>query len=484
MEIPGLPPQLLPLLRQAAVHHSLALVGGAVRDLLLHRVHHDPWRGLPDLDLVVEEASLGGVSWPAASPEAAIAIEGSWQPAPEDSQPERVSALERPPAAHRRARRLRQQLGPQLVPFLQEHGAYGTVELELDLGACHGEALQAGDQPLLLDLASARQESYPVPGENPRVRYGSLDDDLARRDFTINAMALVPCRGDPASPPDASCLLDPHGGQRDLVRRQLRFLHAASVRDDPTRVLRGARYVARLGFTLAPESLEQLQSTLATWPWGWRPGDPPGQAPSALGTRLRMELELLLEREAWRRALTALQGWGALQLLDQRIQADRTWPRRLAWAQRFGLPLPAALVAAAADPLALAERLQLPHRQHKLLSQWLLLLQRLAEAASAPADGPAEPSQWTQLLESPGLSAEAVALALACGSGSTRRRPLLRWWLLWRHVRSPLSAKDLLAQGVTPGPQLGMRLRQARLEAIDQLEEARVLRRPAAPTRR
>jgi poly(A) polymerase len=316
------------------------------------------------------------------------------------------------------------------------------------------------------------------------VRYGSLDDDLARRDFTINAMALllVPCHGDPACPPDASCLLDPHGGQRDLARRQLRFLHAASVRDDPTRVLRGARYVARLGFTLAPESLQQLQSTLAIWPWGWRPGDPPGQAPSALGTRLRMELELLLEREAWGRALTALQGWGALRLFDARIQVDRTWPRRLAWAQRFGLPLPAALVAGAADPLALAERLQLPHRQHKLLSQWLLLRQRLADAASALADGPAAASQWTQLLESPGLSAEAVALALACGG--TWRRPLLRWWLRWRHVRSPLSAEDLLAQGMTPGPQLGMRLRQARLEAIDQLEQARLQRRPAAPTGR
>ncbi|MCT0223923.1 CCA tRNA nucleotidyltransferase [Synechococcus sp. CS-1328] len=462
MEIPGLPPQLLPLLRQAAAHHRLALVGGAVRDLLLHRVHHDPWRGLPDLDLVVEEASLDNVS-----------------------QPDQDSGEEpQPPAAHRLARRLRQQLGPRLVPYLQEHGAYGTVELELDLGAFHGAALQAVDQPLLLDLASARRESYPVPGENPRVRYGSLDDDLARRDFTINAMALllVPCRGDPACPPDVSCLLDPHGGQRDLALRQLRFLHAASVRDDPTRVLRGARYVARLGFTLAPESLQQLQSTLATWPWGWRPGDPPGQAPSALGTRLRMELELLLEREAWSRALAALQGWGALLLFDARIQADRTWPRRLAWAQRFGLPLPAALVAGAADPLALAERLQLPHRQHKLLSQWLLLRQRLADAAASLADGPAAASQWTQLLESPGLSAEAVALALACGS--TQRRPLLCWWLRWRHVRSPLSAEDLLAQGVRPGPQLGMRLRQARLEAIDQLEQARVQRRLAAPTGR
>ena len=73
------------------------------------------------------------------------------------------------------------------------------------------------------------------------------------------------------------------------------------------------------------------------WPWPWRPGDPPEQAPPALGTRLRMELELLLEREPWQRALTLLQGWGGLLLLDPGLQADHSWHRRLLWARRFEL---------------------------------------------------------------------------------------------------------------------------------------------------
>ncbi|MEB3262841.1 MAG: CCA tRNA nucleotidyltransferase [Synechococcus sp.] len=448
MEIPGLPPQLLPLLRRAAGPHRLALVGGAVRDLLLHRVHQDPWRDLPDLDLAVEEACLDAAD---------------------------------PPVAHRLARRLREQLGPRVVPYLQEHGAYGTVELELDpvaLQALHpaeapAEAAlveQLGVGPLLLDLASARRESYPVAGENPLVRRGSLDDDLARRDFTINAMALllVPFPGDPAQPPDASALLDPHGGQADLARRQLRFLHAASVRDDPTRVFRGARYVARLGFSLAPEALAQLEGTLAAWPWPWRPGDPPGQAPAALGTRLRMELELLLQRPCWPEALAALQQWGALRLLDGRLQQDSRWRLRLVRAQRAGLPLLVALVAGAAEPLALAERLQLPHRQHRLLAQWQLLQERILAATSRGTQ--LRPSAWTELLEGPGLSVDAVALALACGSGP--RRPLLRWWLRWRHQRGPLTAPELLARGVPPGPALGARLRRDRLAAIDQAEAA------------
>jgi poly(A) polymerase len=257
-------------------------------------------------------------------------------------------------------------------------------------------------------------------------------------------------------------LLDPHGGQADLALRQLRLLHSRSLENDPTRLVRAARYSARLGFALAPESFQQAAATLAAWPWAWRPGGDPALAPPALGTRLRMELELLLEREPWRQALAALQAWGGLALLDAQLQADRHWRRRLAWAQRLGLPLLAALVAGAADPLALAERLQLPHRQHKLLAQLLELRRRLA------ASSPGCPSAWCALLEAPGLSPEAVALALAAGNGP--RRPLLHWWARWRHLPAPLSAAELMArEGLKPGPGLGERLRQLRAERLDQL---------------
>ena len=412
--LPGLPPALLETLREAAGGDRLALVGGAVRDWLRHQVHNDPWRGVPDLDLVVEAG--GGAE----------------------------AAMEAAPAAHRLARALRASLGAARLPGYQEHAAYGTVELEL----------RWGDQPLLLDVASARRESYPVPGENPVVRFGRLEDDLARRDFTINAMALE-------LGSDSGALVDPHGGQADLQRRLLRFLHAASVRDDPTRVVRGARYAARLGFALAPDSQAQVRQTVAAWPWAWRPGDPPSAAPPALGTRLRMECELLLEREAWPQALAALQGWGGLALLDGALQADRHWRRRLHWATRLGVPRLPALLARAPDPLALAERLQLPHRQHRLLARFLELRRRLA--GSTPPLGSVAP--WCTWLEGPGSSADAVALALASGLGP--RRPLLRWWLRWRHLGSGRSAAALMAEeGLVAGPALGERLRQLRAERL------------------
>jgi poly(A) polymerase len=401
VEIPGIPAPLLKALSRAGVG-PVALVGGAVRDLLLHRLHNDPWRGLTDLDLVVQG---------------------------------RASEL---------VKDLAGQLGEAVVQRCQEHGAYGTVELELNLDG----------QQVLLDVATARCETYPVPAENPQVSFGSLADDLARRDFSINAMALDLASG---------TLLDPHGGQADLELRQLRFLHDGSVRDDPTRLVRGARYAARLGLELEGASADQAAATLVQWPWPWRQGDPPAEAPSALGTRLRMELELLLEREPWPAALGALQRWGALALLDPTLQADTQWPRRLRWAARLGLPLLVALVAGARQPLALAARLQLPQRQQRLLAQWLELRRQLGERQQDDSL-PVLPEHWCALLEASGCSPEAVALALACSSGP--RRPLLRWLLRWRQVKAELTAADLLAAGMRQGPELGQRLRQLRAERL------------------
>jgi len=446
-DLPGIPPELLPALAAAAAPDRVALVGGAVRDLLLHRVHADPWRGLPDLDLVVEAAPLAG---------------------PQDSR-SRSPALRLADRLAGRSPDPRVQTsgsGGLVVRAIREHGAYGTVELELELDG----------QPLLLDVATARRETYWQAGENPLVSFGSLANDLARRDFSINAMALRlgmadgsvgPTDGATADPGEAgghpgATFLDPHGGLEDLRQRQLRLLHERSLRDDPTRIVRAARYAARLGFRLESGSLEQWQRTLAAWPWSWRPGDPPALAPPALGTRLRMELELLLERERTSLALAALQDWGALALLDRGLQADGQWRRRLRWARRFGLPSLAALLAGAEDPVALSDRLQIPHRQHRLLGQFMDLRERLA--ASQYTEG-WPPSRWCTVLEAPGVSPEAVALALCWGFRP--RRPLLRWWCRWRHIRPGVSAADLIASGLAPGPLLGQRLAQLRSERID-----------------
>ena len=420
MELPGISPDLLSTVQDAARECGvtrLALVGGAVRDALLHHQHQDPWRGLPDLDLVVEGSA---------------------------------EAL---------AQHLLQRCGEERVSELRVHGSYGTVELILD--------------GVLLDLAAARQESYPAPGFNPLVEPGLLELDLARRDFTVNALAFeLPLNAVAPQRSVQERLLDLHGGQVHLARRQLAFLHDASVAEDPTRVVRAARYGARLGFSLAPEAAQQITDTLVIWPWSWRLGDPPEQAPPALATRLRMELELLLSREPWPQALDLLQVWGGLGLLDPGLQSDGRILRRLGQAQRLGLPLLTALVAGAADPIALAARLQLPFQQQRVLQQQQCLLAWLAEVRDEQVSAWSA-VDWTQALERQGWAPEAVAHAVCVlaqkSADSSPWKPLLRWWGRWRHLQAAVTAKDLMARGWKPGPALGNELRRLRWQRLEQL---------------
>ncbi len=121
-----------------------------------------------------------------------------------------------------------------------EHERFATAKVELD-----------GHQ---VDIATARAETYPQPGALPEVEPATeIETDLARRDFTINAMA-VPLRG-------AVSLIDPYGGRADLEAGVLRALHARSFIDDPTRALRAARYAARFGFGLEPGTEGPLRRT-------------------------------------------------------------------------------------------------------------------------------------------------------------------------------------------------------------------------------
>ena len=407
VQLPGIPDSVLLALQSEARLQGgvrLALVGGAVRDALLHHHHRDPWRELPDLDLVVEGSA---------------------------------EAL---------TKGLRQRLGAERVPELRVHGSFGTAEMVLD--------------GVLLDLAQSRQERYPAPGDNPVVEPGPLINDLARRDFTVNAMALV--LGDGEADPE---LLDLHGGQDDLAARQLNFLHVGSVKDDPTRVVRGARYAARLGFGLAPQALEQVQATVGAWPWPWRHGDALDGVPPALGTRLRMEMELLFSREPWRQAVGHLQAWGALPLLDRSLESDCLLLRRLHWAERLGVPLLCALVAASASPLALAQRLQLPLQHQRWIEERMGFQAWLTEQVLPDCWQGWSAARWTEALETRPWSAEMVALEVALKGPCWR--PLLRWWGRWRHVKPPQTARDLMATGLKAGPQLGEAMRRSRLQRLE-----------------
>ena len=203
------------------------------------------------------------------------------------------------------------------------------------------------------------------------------------------------------------------------------------------------------------------------WPWAWSPGDALDAVPPALGTRLRMELELLFAREPWHQALAHLLTWGAMPLLDPQLQTDSLLRRRLHRAQRLQLPLLCALVAASASPQSLAQRLQLPQQQQLWIDQRIAFQVWLKKEVLPYSWQQWSAARWSEVLEAAAWSAEVVALDVALLGPCWR--PLLRWWGRWRHVASPVTAKQLLSQGMQPGPELGNALRQARLRALESM---------------
>ncbi len=395
----GLPLDLLNELTAIALKigiKRLALVGGAVRDYLLYQVLNEPWQGLTDLDLVIEGSAIS------------------------------------------LANEIKTSLGPKRVTKLIRHENYETAELEID--------------GVLIDLATARHEKYKKPGQNPVIKSSSLEEDLARRDFTVNSMAL--------ELPDIK-LLDPFKGEKDLREKQLFLLHKKSIQDDPTRLIRGSRYSARLGLELSPEALVQIKTTLKEWPWEWKNGDIYKVAPPALSTRLRMELEILFKKEPWEIAIEKLKSWGGLVLLDQQLQEDNRLNRRLQWARKLKLPLLLALVSGAEEPIYLAQRLNCTKKYQIILEESINLRQSLYSNDNKVKWSTVS---WCKYLEENYQQPEAIALCICLGVPMWQK--LFNWWARWRWVKSPISAEDLLSQGWREGPELGAELERLRMEHI------------------
>lgn len=114
-----------------------------------------------------------------------------------------------------------------------------------------------------VDFATCRKESYSKPAAYPRVSTGTLEEDLFRRDFTINAMALA------LDPGRFARLADPFGGRRDLAAGKLRVLHPQSFLDDPSRILRGLRFAVRFKFQFEEQTARQLKKAVASGALGW-----------------------------------------------------------------------------------------------------------------------------------------------------------------------------------------------------------------------
>jgi tRNA nucleotidyltransferase (CCA-adding enzyme) len=252
---------------------DLYLVGGAVRDLLLHPPN-DLLLTLPDLDLVV----------------------GGETETPTDAGIQLATDL--------------QAIYPQAK--LTSHPAFQTAAL------LWPSTIDPSWSGISVDIATARIETYEYPGAHPTVTAGSIYQDLQRRDFTVNAMALQ------LTGTKAGEITDFFGGQQDLVTKCLRVLHDRSFQDDPTRIFRGVRFLTRLGFAWAAETESQWQQTLDSGIF--RSTLAAQTRVPSLTDRLRAELKYLNDSSQWLAGIKALSELQAWQCIHPQLQVtETTW---------------------------------------------------------------------------------------------------------------------------------------------------------------
>lgn len=339
-----------------------------------------------------------------------------------------------------------------------------AVEIARRLAAEHGGALTVHPafqtavwQPapgVSLDLITARRETYPGPASLPVVQPASLADDLARRDFSVNTLAVRLADGE---------LVDRHNGLPDLQSGLIRALHKNSFIDDPTRILRAIRYEQRYGFSIEPATLAWLQAA--------RPG-----LRLLSPERLRHELDVLLDEPRAPSMLARLYDLGLrnflLDVLPEKAPATRlldlaqaspppAWgfrpttggqPLRRALGYALWLmPLTSAALEAANTRLAFAAP--------------LLKIIRAASglAADLPALAGKPASAWVARLD--GLPLPSIyAVYLASGNDA-----LQTYAAAWRHVQAETTGETLKALGLPPGPaykRILWQLRAARLDGV------------------
>ena len=383
----GLDDVLEQLQAVAAQARGVYLVGGAVRDLLLGERQ-------VDLDIAVEGDGIA--------------------------------------VAHALAGRLKGHVRP--------HEKFGTAVV----------VLGGRDAPLRVDIASTRSESYDYPAALPKVQHATIRSDLARRDFTINAMAVS------LKPETFGALLDFFGGRGDLEARRIVVLHNLSFIEDPTRILRAIRYESRYGLRMDQHTLNLARACSAM--------DLVGDLSSA---RLRDELVLLLDEEKVDFSLRRLEELGLGASIHGRLRAGAmeralikrsdalrrrhhleaevpAWRLRLAWLLRDLDP---------EEVAAWARRMRIRRRDADALERIHVVARRLADRL---ARGPSEAEVYDV---AEGQPVEALLVAMAQDETGTAADRLGRFLDVSRQVRLEIGGEDLIAMGMDASPHLGEVLR-------------------------
>jgi tRNA nucleotidyltransferase (CCA-adding enzyme) len=336
------------------------------------------------------------------------------------------------------------------------HSKFGTAKWFLPVHLLTQEASSDA-----LDLVSARSETYEYPAALPTVKLGSLDDDIRRRDFTINALALR-LDGDHFGE-----LVDVLNGQTDLERGTIRVLHPKSFIDDPTRMYRAVRYEQRYGFEIAPDTLALIPEARSL-------------VEKLSAQRIRHELDLILEDAGTASMLKRLNELGLLEPIHPALAFDES-----AYVRLSGLPAFREIQSLSPWNADSMSRVNKPDLGWLL---WLMPLSRaeieslnirlnftadLQDSLLAVSALYAErnsllglqPSQYVERLES--IPEDAIEALYFVSPDEISKDVFFKYLTEWRHVKVRINGDDLKKLGLEPGPKYALILRQLRNAWLD-----------------
>jgi len=346
---------------------------------------------------------------------------------------------------------LARELGGRVVP----HEKFGTAIV------LYGNAGR-------VDVATARTEFYDHPGALPTVEQASIRQDLYRRDFTINAMA-VSLKG-----ADFGRLVDYFGGHRDLAGGVVRVLHNLSFIDDPTRIFRAVRYETRYGFRMDAHTFGLAKACVEM--------DLVGELSSA---RVRDELQALLSEERAAESVRRMAELGIDRAIHSHLAADEEAVRLIeavdslreayapeapAWRLRLAV---LARRLSSTEVLDWAEGLKLRRRDAERIADAVAIAPRLRDVVGATKEPAA---LWQRVAPH---DPDGALLALATSKGRARKR-LERYFEELRDVTLEISGGDLAELGLGESPQVGAVLEELRRRKLNGELEGRAAEIEAA----
>ena len=326
------------------------------------------------------------------------------------------------------------------VCLIKEFEIYNTVELNIN--------------SLKIDIASAREEIYESPGLNPVVKESTILQDLKRRDISINAIAFeISTRQ----------IYDLFEGISHIKKKEIQLLHKYSIRDDPSRLLRCAKYSSRLNFKITKSSLIQSQQTIKSWPWTYKSTKNRLIFPPGISIRIRMELHEISKFDNLSKIISKLNSWKVIALLNKDLKINHKFKRGLHWIKKLDGNEILYLIKDSRSNKILCERLYINKKDRKILNEYKFIKSKLEKDNDKFKYFSA--SNWTAFIEDNNLDPETIKLLIS--ESILFWRELLRWLIIYRFIKSSKNGKKLKEEGWEEGKNIGDEIKRLRYLNID-----------------